>query len=550
MLCLKRKEQRLRENDNALATLRDSKDRLAEVMRERRTLANIDGCSWHAFAHPCNALALVMTSSHAQSREGADDPILETAKSWTMRHVGVKTGEKKRMRATVSVCLREGRCHCRRQHKTLRDIRDNILSILRNEYNNKVTRKTLADGWCVLAIYSRSSETSWDLLFAHIALQYFSPFRPTVALLQHHPDSFAMSSAEVIGSLRGESQVTAFTLKLQLENRKGYSDLPALRTLVELCAGLSPERTWWCRVLRLSDRQAPGLLLPGCVRVLLEQSGEQELWNPANMPDEPDDVLGILLGQHVLDQHPENINEEGIEEAIDELEVEAEDHFDANVRAELPGQEEQLDGGEFQDPVLTMLEVLQEASMLEDQASSTSSSSSDDDSSSTSSTSSASSSRRPADGPQNGDRLVERDAGNEGREGADVPRDAEVAIMARLRRDSIPVIALDGEPSDQLLRYKPQSQDLYINCSHHRNCTRTRTLKQGRRVQQGKPIGELCAWALAAEQFDTKASHQAFCPDHGARVAGRNQLKLHGDEYRLWAALERETRAGEASEPE
>ena len=119
--------------------------------------------------------------------------------------------------------------------------------------------------------------------------------------------------------------------------------------------------------------------------------------------------------------------------------------------------------------------------------------------------------------------------------------------MQRQRRDGLAVLK-DGEPTGMLVQIKPSSQDAYVRCTiHEGGCQRTRTLRQGR-ARNGRPFGQLAAWAAMGSTFPSKEAHMGFQPDRAARRAARDDLKLDLS-YAEFAAHEHPKIAGEDSEP-
>ena len=99
-----------------------------------------------------------------------------------------------------------------------------------------------------------------------------------------------------------------------------------------------------------------------------------------------------------------------------------------------------------------------------------------------------------------------------------------------------------------LVQVKPSTQDAYVRCTiHDGGCQRTRTLRQGR-GRNGRPFGQLAAWAARATDFASKEAHVAFQPDRAARRAAREDLKLDLS-YEEFAAQERAKLGDEDSEP-
>ena len=181
------------------------------------------------------------------------------------------------------------------------------MGILQEEFKGKDSRKELADGWFVLALFTTTADSPdiETLVLAHIALQYYTPFRPTLVLLEHFPDTAVATKGELLRLLKGESQASGACVKLKLETKGGFPDVPALRTSLELCqslAALAPEERWSCRVLELSKSRVPSLLPPACVKVV-PRSRLHELWSPDEHLDR-DHALHLFLG-HNLPGHAE-----------------------------------------------------------------------------------------------------------------------------------------------------------------------------------------------------------------------------------------------------
>ena len=313
--------------------------------------------------------------------------------------------------------------------------------------------------------------------------------------------------------------------------------------------------------LELSQRAAPSLLQPGSVRVVL-QRGEYDIWNPAEDPDEADRVLDILMGGHGRIPSEDDVAPaDRVAEADEERGNDDDDDEDDDVIAVWeereplpPAQRGDNQGHEdvavpVDEATRDLFDLLEQARGLDVEptsSSSSSSTSSENNGESSDTSSSESNSGEPAAEVAE----VAAELPVPPPPGVQVVRAAALEQAdQRVRREFL-VVYSGHEATEFLIRHKPQTQDYYVSCYCHRGCTRTRTLKPGRRPQQGRPLGELAAWALAGAACQTKEAHQALIPDFTARQQARRALRDHSPGYAQWTELERGTRADEGSEPE
>ena len=151
--------------------------------------------------------------------------------------------------------------------------------------------------------------------------------------------------------------------------------------------------------------------------------------------------------------------------------------------------------------------------------SSSSSSSSSKSSTSRSSSSSNESSESSSDGSDSDNQRGVASSSVGGGMPSNAPPAVAVAAFApaplaeRVARESLTIFEGD-HPTENKIKYKPHSSDLYTSCLVHRGCTRTRTVRPGVRRAQGRPLGDLSAWALASNNSATKELHQAHLTVH------------------------------------
>ncbi len=162
----------------------------------------------------------------------------------------------------------------------------------------------------------------------------------------------------------------------------------------------------------------------------------------------------------------------------------------------------------------------------------------------------------PAEAP--GPSIVARDGGNSAsveppvaREAAAKPRAAAAVPEIRERHDSLLARGSDGQVKG-VIKHKPTSNDMFIKCNFHAECTKTRTLNPStshKRRAQGRVLGFLSAWCLEGGQFDSKAEHFKHIPSLESRQRAR--ARLHEEvNSGLFFDLERAKLEGEESEPE
>lgn len=94
---------------------------------------------------------------------------------------------------------------------------------------------------------------------------------------------------------------------------------------------------------------------------------------------------------------------------------------------------------------------------------------------------------------------------------------------------------------------------MIVKCQVHQGCVFTRTVNPSSsagRAGQGRCIGLVTAWALAAERFATKAEHVYACrPDLAARRAARDFFATLPNSG-FYLGKERPQGEGEAPEPD
>eukprot|EP00971_Amphidinium_carterae_P252477 5012224-Amphidinium_carterae.7 len=549
-LCKQRQTCSAHERNHMKSLLCHSDAVVDSIIRDRRGLAAISGCKWYGLPHTCRHMCANLLARHPHmteaefSRSGLTKKALYDA--WQKRHGTVLPSPKSRVSGATSSCFREGFCHCKPRHRGLRALRDGIIKILRTESRNKLARQDLADGHLGLAFFSEA-DAGRDCVFAHIALQYFKPFRPTFALLSHYPDDCATNHCAVHELLCAGHG--AFSLKLRLEERTQHTDLPCLRTLVELCSDLASRTQWSCCLFRLSDHDSPCALPPAAIRVRVHGSIHQ-LWSCEH--EDVDEAFLDVLRSGVFTRGPGAVVEAESEEAEaeDEGGIDDTDLVEAEAEHTRRHNKDTEDNADPHDEfVAGFLQLLQHANEVASARTPSSSSSS------TSSSSSSGHDVADKHGAHNcsSDSSSSSSSSSIGSSKHETPKPKQRKSIAtggtRQHHEGLPVYSLEGTTTGAVIRYKPQSEDLYCNCAVHRSCTRTRTAKAGKKQRQGRPLGELAAWSLAASSLATKEEHQKHMPEHASRQAARLALQQNED-YAEWTCLERPQRAGEESEPE
>lgn len=102
------------------------------------------------------------------------------------------------------------------------------------------------------------------------------------------------------------------------------------------------------------------------------------------------------------------------------------------------------------------------------------------------------------------------------------------------------------------IRHKPTSNDMFVKCGFHADCTKTRTCNpptSEKRRAQGRVLGFLSGWCLDGGQFDSKVEHFKYIPSLELRKTSRARLKEEVNS-RSFFDLERAKLDGEESEPE
>ena len=129
-----------------------------------------------------------------------------------------------------------------------------------------------------------------------------------------------------------------------------------------------------------------------------------------------------------------------------------------------------------------------------------------------------------------------------------------VPAVGRHMLEALPVFLDGAAMPGVLIRKHGTSNDVFVYCNNpahniQKKCSLTRTLNEGRRPQQGRPLGCLAAWAQRSGEYPDKESHMAFKPSLAQRTAARNAFRVHplAAQFEAW---ERPLRPGEPVEPE
>eukprot|EP00971_Amphidinium_carterae_P016384 323260-Amphidinium_carterae.5 len=134
-LCNQRKSCIARERNNMKSLLCQSSVVVDSILRDRRSLGAISGCTWYGVPHTCRHMCANLLARHAHMSTGGASSSGLTKKAlsdaWQARHTTVLPSPKSRVKGPTSACFREGFCHCKPRHRGLRALRDGILKILR-----------------------------------------------------------------------------------------------------------------------------------------------------------------------------------------------------------------------------------------------------------------------------------------------------------------------------------------------------------------------------------------------------------------------------------
>ena len=320
--------------------------------------------------------------------------------------------------------------------------------------------------------------------------------------------------------------------------------------MYECVTGLGPELAWHIQVLELSDRKTPYHGPEGLARAAV-QSLSYTLWlgdaaeghlredkaaflesrpgpRPQQAQEADEDAVGSASGEEVTDEGVEVVD-------ASHAGLAGADELAADFSCDL-----------FRDYVALAEAVGPRSfSVVSPSSSSTSSSRSTSSSSSSSSRNSNGNQSEAGNGGQ-ADNLPRAAAGS-------AERDAPQGKRMRLRQDFLTVYDEHRATSGKI-KLKLQSMDGYINCDVHQgHCQRTRILRggRGRLSQRGRSLGELAAWFLCAEEYQSKQDHMAAVPSRERRARARLHLKTYNgaEEYRAFAACERARGQDEESEP-
>ena len=85
----------------------------------------------------------------------------------------------------------------------------------------------------------------------------------------------------------------------------------------------------------------------------------------------------------------------------------------------------------------------------------------------------------------------------------------------------------------------------------HTNCSQSRTVNEGGKPGQGRPLGFLAAW-VANYKMKSRKAHKRYAPSKRKRARARKRLKANNPEKESTALMrnERNQYVGEDSEPE
>ena len=287
--------------------------------------------------------------------------------------------------------------------------------------------------------------------------------------------------------------------------------------------------------MQLSSRKRHADMDVGCVRAVLRGEDVLESWRGtvAEAPQHSRPVEEIYLSACVLQERNDSVRWE---------EAGGDAFVDAGRRADADSQHPDSNSeGESSD-------TAGPPACLQDAPSSTSSSSSSSSSSDSSSSSSSSTGPQSVKEPSSSSSSSSSTPSAKAR--SRPPSSVGAAQEQREQRDFL-VVHAGSDATLSRVRFKPQSNDMYVNCIYHGSgCSRTRTCNASqKRQRQGRPLGELSAWALLGASCATAQEHKSAQPSLEQKQQARLDLH-HDDAYASFTARERPRRDDEESEPE
>ena len=514
--CQKRSERRRVELASRKACM-DRADALAQhALHQRQSLKKL-GSTWLGFPHTCPALTSVATAEAVVT--ASDDGLTSLShlsECWISRHDGVPASlkEKKRL-PSLTACYQQGTCTCGQRHKQIRLLMDATLKLFKSRWSNKKDGEALDQGRVIAAWFSPPEPRGADevadphcLLWTHIPLMYFKPFRPTMLTMVASLDE---DFADIIEHfVAGKESFTPFvTLRAELQDTNGFTDLPAFSGFAQFMKSLDLSRSWYLRFWSLSSRNSLAAMPAGHVRATSSFAESAALlWQPHG---------GNELGAAWIEAAPSGEVEHAAEPVIQEDQDEhaaSDGSSDVIVSVhELQGNEEapaapapdtcaQESDSEPEDALAAEFLALMRAGDEESAASSDSSSSS----SSSSSTSSSQSDSSNSSGSST--------SGASGQSGAAVDQNADAeqgaAVAGRQRRAQ----SFAFGPFSFTYRPPVEGKAGYqALCRLHGRegsaaCTKTASFPVDDEAVQADVVRRLKSWCLRGAQCETKQEHQ------------------------------------------
>ena len=304
----------------------------ATILQSRQGLNAIPNVRWLAAPHMCPILCAQFRGTHIPApwtsepdNEDSGPATGKLAEKWCQQHLCMeklswKTPEEKLPRQP---CYLARCCHCKNNTEkgtSLGTFFGRVRKVMRRLCQDNVLLAALGNGsvvwqWRGLqtsfgGVSSSSSGPSVaqeDInLFTHVALQYFSPWLPT--LVQVDPED-GVSTATLAGVTSASSSATGDNIvRMPVQPMVGPDGGMVVYSLWQWLDRLSLKSPWHIRVWLLSNRQAPFRLRDG--RFMIECFGvpEQEVWDPSNV--RPRAVAPVPL-YRVLLQDDDGDDEEG-----------------------------------------------------------------------------------------------------------------------------------------------------------------------------------------------------------------------------------------------
>eukprot|EP00971_Amphidinium_carterae_P326651 6457579-Amphidinium_carterae.1 len=545
-----------------------SEEHAEQILQHRRMLRDLPTCTWRSFPSSlpdmCQALIAEFEPRNLQKfvlekHDGSWKQTTMLAEAWNRRHFALqqRTWEHHEKRAPPNRrCFHAGVCLCQGPGRKLSSLSQRLADIQKSICkDNKETEKKMTQGFMVVQFqgvpanskskcHSTSATSSTTeppteesvTMFAHLSLQYLSPWKSTWTQLCLASDA---DPAPNLHKLH-EGTLPKERLRAQVSFSGGR---PAVMTQWELLQKMRFDFSWHVFIWLLSNRETPVASVGNHICLCPGPWSVRQLWDGSKMaPPGKQGASGLL------DDAPRKRRDKQLRDPPSAVAANKRDQSD-----ELPPESEDeiqvcSEDSEHEGLFDTVIANELEANLaVQPQDKAKSSSSSDSDSSSSSSISSndgskTASSKTPANTEPDNSTTQPAAAP------AGVPAVArEIALERQAHHDSLLMRSADRVEVFGAIKLNPSQNNAFATCRQHLACVKTKTLRAGARGQ-GRPLGFLGAWLVHSADCDSKEQHMAFKPCFEERKLARQLLKYepNAEEFFSQEAIEGE---GEEEEP-